>query len=128
MTIVRNLDQNNKEAVTLRDEGCERAAAKHRDDVADLQRRVICHLRERGPDTIDAADHPDAHRQKFAPMQGNWRGAAIGTLAQAGIIQRTGEWRRSRRPSRHATWNPVWQLADDAKAQAFLDGLPCVTP
>ncbi len=120
MTTVRDLDQSNKEAEALRDEGCERAAAKHRNDIAECQRRFVKHLLAVGPGTIDDADEPTAHGQKFAEKRGNWRGAVVRELAELGIIEPTGERRRSLRPSRHATENREWRIRDVARAMALI--------
>ena len=47
-------------------------------------------------------------------------GAAFRELADAGILSNTGTYRRSCRPAAHARSLPVWRLADDADAAAWL--------
>ena len=120
MSIVPDNDRSVQHAVALRDEGCERAAAKHRDDIAECQRRFVEHLLAVGPGTIDDADDPTAHGQKFAEKRGNWRGTVVRELVELGIIEATGERRRSRRPSRHATENREWRIADIARAMSWV--------
>lgn len=120
MTIVHDVDQNNKNAQALRDRGCELTAAKHRQEITTCQLRFVKHLLAAGTGTIDDADDTTAHDQKFIEKRGNWRGAAVRELASRGIIEPTGERRRSRRPSRHATENREWRIKNTTLARSLL--------
>ena len=120
MTTVHSCDENTKPGEALRDAGCERAGAKNRAAITACQRRLIEHLREHGAGTIDDATGAEEHAQKYPEKAGNWRGTVTRELSQRGIIAPTGQWIRSQRPSRHATQNREWYIADAGKALAFL--------
>jgi hypothetical protein len=85
-----------------------------------VQRALVVHLLDHGPDTSDPVRDVVP-----IPLGTDPRlvGAAIRDLALAGLIRQAGR-RRSRRPVAHGRDLPVWAIADRAAALDWLRGHP----
>jgi hypothetical protein len=76
------------------------------------------------PDRSATTDEATSDLDRMYPDHGKWRGTVTRGLAVAGYIIKTGECRRSIRPSRHAGLVQVWQAAkSDPEMEAKLSEL-----
>src|SRR5690606_34602407 len=97
-------------------------AAARRPDRVTLGRLAFIAALLRSPSgsaTIDDGTPPDELAAKY-PDGGRWRGSVSRTLAADGYMQKTGEYRPTRRPSGHCRPNAVWQLLDREKAERYV--------
>lgn len=69
--------------------------------------------------TIDDATPPDEIATGYADG-GYWRGQVPRSLATEGVIEATGNYRPSIRPSAHRRPNAVWRLIDLPRALAYI--------
>ncbi len=104
------IDRPDVSGEALRDEGAERVLARQ----AEWKKRVrttICLLAISSPNgfTSDDVRSLAADWLLGDPTHPNAWGAAMLSAAAAGLIEKTGEFRKSTRKAAHAHQNPVWR-------------------
>jgi len=106
-------------------DGMQAAATAPKNNAPDKVRQGRIRFLEallRSDDGIATVEDGDDDLNDELADGGKWRGSIPSPLARAGIIKRR-SYRKSRRPSRHATPVSVWQLIDRDAAIAELQRL-----